>query len=249
MARKSLRTARFVLAAATAVGVSASGVALAGASATPNRVVTICINKTTGRLHIAASGACSRVQTAIRLGIGAAGTDGAVGGTGVAGPAGGPQGIQGPQGVQGPAGQTGPGGTQGIAGLQGQQGTQGVVGPNGGIGTAGAVGGTGPAGVAGVAGVAGPGGGTGLTGGTGVPGPSGVAAFNIVDVQVSTGTTVTASCAGKVTSGGGFTFTGLVTVTSSGPAAGGTGWVVNYTTTGAFTVTARAICVTGTETP
>jgi hypothetical protein len=61
----------------------------------------------------------------------------------------------------------------------------------------------------------------------------------------------TAICpAGKVTSGGGLGTTGTVTVTDSGPAAAGAAWNVTYTGgTGTFSVTAHAICVTGSETP
>ncbi len=123
-----LRPAIVALVVATTIG--ASGIAATGA--TTAKPVTICINRTTGRIHISATGVCGSTQTKVLIGrglAGAAGTAGAVGATGAAGPAGGPQGIQGlqgPRGLQGNPGQTGAEGPQGV---QGPAGPQGAAGP------------------------------------------------------------------------------------------------------------------------
>ncbi|HTD50057.1 MAG TPA: hypothetical protein VK771_05625, partial [Acidimicrobiia bacterium] len=122
MARKSPSSARIsrilkpaLVAFVAATTIGAGGIAVAGA--TTVSPVTICINKLTGRIHVASSGLCLSFQTRINLGVGAggntgpAGPAGPVGGTG---PSGGPQGVQGIQGMQGVQG---PQGVQGIQGL------------------------------------------------------------------------------------------------------------------------------------
>ena len=142
---------KIAIAGATALTLMAGSAAVASAvtsaviTSTTITSFTFCKDKDGTMHYVAATTACSAVQTRFTL----------AGLPGPAGPAG-PTGAQGSTGLQGPAGPQGPTGPTGAAGLNGSVGPQGPAGNDGAQGPAGPQGLKGDTGLQGPKGDAGP---------------------------------------------------------------------------------------------
>ena len=224
MSIKSQRPVFVALVAITMLGAAATD----GAAASPR--IAICYNRTTHVLRYSPHGHCPAGLSLVVVGKGIVGARGP----------GGPRGLAGIHGVAGPRGDVGSAGSNGAPGIDGGQGPAGVQGPAGGTGLQGGTG---------------SGGGTGLQGGTGPQGGTGGPGVNVSHIVVTApatagpGTLVAECAAGDVVTGGGFQVDpalGLVTIKASYPTAGGTQWSVVFSSGTSVSVTAYAICATGT---
>ena len=222
MSIKSQRPVFVALVAITMLGAAATD----GAAASPR--IAICYNRTTHVLRYSPHGHCPAGLSLVVVGKGIVGARGP----------GGPRGLAGIHGVAGPRGDTGSAGSNGAPGIDGGQGPAGVQGPAGGTGLQG---GTGSGGGTGLQG------GTGPQGGTGGPGVNVFHRVAVTDAVNATGIVTSLCGAGEVATGGGWTMVGGVEVSDSAPNPADNGWAVTFFGgSGGSSITAYAICATGT---